>query len=91
MPYLQLDVNGRYGTDVKKLLAQKLCETYEEMMQVDICAGVQNNYHFFSFFITWRGVSGVSTCSGSRFAITENGSERCRPRRSTSHVRHRHQ
>ena len=36
MPYLQLDVNGRFGTDLKKLLAQKLCETYAEMMQVDI-------------------------------------------------------
>ena len=36
MPYLQLDVNGRYSVDEKKRLARKLCETYSRMMKVDI-------------------------------------------------------
>jgi phenylpyruvate tautomerase PptA (4-oxalocrotonate tautomerase family) len=36
MPYLQLDVTGRYSVDEKKKLAGKLCETYSRMMSVDI-------------------------------------------------------
>lgn len=36
MPYLQLDVNGRHEVTDKKRLARKLCETYAEMMSVDI-------------------------------------------------------
>jgi hypothetical protein len=36
MPYLQLDVNGQYTTDDKKRLARQLCETYSNMMSVDI-------------------------------------------------------
>ncbi|MFM0220995.1 tautomerase [Paraburkholderia dipogonis] len=36
MPYLQLDVNGQYATDDKKRLARQLCETYSNMMSVDI-------------------------------------------------------
>lgn len=35
MPYLQLDVNGRYPVDQKKALAQKLCDSYAAMMKVD--------------------------------------------------------
>ena len=36
MPYLQLDVNGRYPVEDKKRLAAKLCETYAGLMSVDI-------------------------------------------------------
>lgn len=36
MPYLQLDVNGRYPVEDKKRLAAKLCETYAKLMSVDI-------------------------------------------------------
>jgi len=36
MPYLQLDVNGHYPVADKKRLAAKLCETYAQMMSVDI-------------------------------------------------------
>ena len=36
MPYLQLDVNGRYPVEDKKRLAAKLCETYANLMSVDI-------------------------------------------------------
>lgn len=36
MPYLQLDVNEHYAVDDKKRLAKKLCETYADMMSVDI-------------------------------------------------------
>jgi phenylpyruvate tautomerase PptA (4-oxalocrotonate tautomerase family) len=36
MPYLQLDVNGRYSVADKRRLAAKLSETYAKMMSVDI-------------------------------------------------------
>jgi phenylpyruvate tautomerase PptA (4-oxalocrotonate tautomerase family) len=36
MPYLQLDVNGHYPVEDKKRLAAKLCETYANLMSVDI-------------------------------------------------------
>ncbi|MBT2303139.1 tautomerase [Variovorax paradoxus] len=36
MPYLQLDVNEHYPTDVKKQLATRMAETYARMMSVDI-------------------------------------------------------
>ena len=36
MPYLQLDVNGRYPVEDKKRLAAKLCETYADLMSVDM-------------------------------------------------------
>lgn len=36
MPYLQLDVNGRYPADQKKALARKLCDSYAALMKVDI-------------------------------------------------------
>jgi phenylpyruvate tautomerase PptA (4-oxalocrotonate tautomerase family) len=36
MPYLQLDVNGHYPAETKKLLAAKMSETYARMMAVDI-------------------------------------------------------
>lgn len=36
MPYLQLDVNGRYAVEDKKALARKLCATYSRMMAVDM-------------------------------------------------------
>lgn len=36
MPYLQLDVNGRFSVDQKKALARKLCDSYAVMMKVDI-------------------------------------------------------
>ncbi|MDO9404428.1 MAG: tautomerase [Polaromonas sp.] len=36
MPYLQLDVNGSHALVDKKRLAKQLCETYAEMMSVDI-------------------------------------------------------
>ncbi|MFC5523830.1 tautomerase family protein [Polaromonas jejuensis] len=36
MPYLQLDVNGRYPVDQKKALARKLCNSYAALMKVDI-------------------------------------------------------
>jgi phenylpyruvate tautomerase PptA (4-oxalocrotonate tautomerase family) len=36
MPYLQLDVNGRHAVHNKRQLAQRLCETYARLMQVDI-------------------------------------------------------
>lgn len=36
MPYLQLDVNGHYPIEQKKLLAAKFSETYAHMMSVDI-------------------------------------------------------
>jgi hypothetical protein len=36
MPYLQLDVNGRYASEVKARLARRLCETYSSLMSVDI-------------------------------------------------------
>lgn len=36
MPYLQLDVNGRYPIGVKQRLARQLSETYARLMSVDI-------------------------------------------------------
>ncbi len=36
MPYLQLDVNGRYAEADKKALARKLFATYARMMAVDV-------------------------------------------------------
>ena len=36
MPYLQLDVNGRYAVEVKQRLAGRLCETYARLMKMDI-------------------------------------------------------
>jgi phenylpyruvate tautomerase PptA (4-oxalocrotonate tautomerase family) len=36
MPYLQLDVNGHYPVEDKKRLAARLCETYANLMSVDI-------------------------------------------------------
>src|ERR1700758_3594365 len=36
MPYLQLDVNGHYPIEQKKLLAAKFSETYARVMYVDI-------------------------------------------------------
>lgn len=36
MPYLQLDVNGRYPAANKQRLAAKMSETYARMMSVDI-------------------------------------------------------
>ncbi|BDC43235.1 tautomerase family protein [Paraburkholderia terrae] len=36
MPYLQLDVNGHYPIEQKKLLAAKFSETYARIMSVDI-------------------------------------------------------
>lgn len=36
MPYLQLDVNGRYPSAKKRELAKYLAETYTEMMAADI-------------------------------------------------------
>ena len=36
MPYLQLEVNGHYPAETKKLLAAKMSETYARMMAVDI-------------------------------------------------------
>jgi phenylpyruvate tautomerase PptA (4-oxalocrotonate tautomerase family) len=36
MPYLQLDVNGRYTLGAKKALARKMATTYADLMTVDI-------------------------------------------------------
>jgi phenylpyruvate tautomerase PptA (4-oxalocrotonate tautomerase family) len=36
MPYLQLDVNGHYSLDDKRLLAATMSKTYARMMSVDI-------------------------------------------------------
>lgn len=36
MPYLQLDVNGRYPSEDKQKLAAAMSNTYSEMMSVDI-------------------------------------------------------
>lgn len=36
MPYLQLDVNGRYSSEDKQKLAAAMSNTYAEMMSVDI-------------------------------------------------------
>jgi phenylpyruvate tautomerase PptA (4-oxalocrotonate tautomerase family) len=36
MPYLQLDVNGHYSLEDKERLVRALCETYSDMMSVDI-------------------------------------------------------
>ena len=36
MPYLQLDVNDRYSTEDKRLLASRMCATYASIMSVDI-------------------------------------------------------
>lgn len=36
MPYLQLDLNGRYAVADKRLLAARMSETYARMMSVDI-------------------------------------------------------
>jgi phenylpyruvate tautomerase PptA (4-oxalocrotonate tautomerase family) len=36
MPYLQLDVNGHFPVKDKQRLAARMCETYAQMMQVDI-------------------------------------------------------
>jgi len=36
MPYLQLDVNGRYSSEDKQKLAAAMSNTYSEMMSVDI-------------------------------------------------------
>ena len=36
MPYLQLDVNGRYAPEDKRRLAATMSETYARMMSVDI-------------------------------------------------------
>lgn len=36
MPYLQLDVNGTYPSELKMELARRLCHTYADCMQADI-------------------------------------------------------
>ena len=36
MPYLQLDVNGRFAADVKQRLAHRMADDYAAMMSVDI-------------------------------------------------------
>ena len=36
MPYLQLDVNAHYPVETKQRLAARMCETYADMMSVDI-------------------------------------------------------
>ena len=36
MPYLQLDVNGRFESDDKRRLAKRMAEDYAAMMSVDI-------------------------------------------------------
>lgn len=36
MPYLQLDTNDHYPSEVKQRLAEKMCRTYAEMMSVDV-------------------------------------------------------
>lgn len=36
MPYLQLDVNGRYSSEIKQKLAAAMSHTYARMMSVDI-------------------------------------------------------
>ncbi len=36
MPYLQLDVNGRYAADNKQRLAAAMSRTYARMMEVDV-------------------------------------------------------
>lgn len=36
MPYLQLDVNGRFAADDKQRLARRMSETYAALMTVDI-------------------------------------------------------
>ena len=36
MPYLQLDTNGRHASADKQRLAQRMAETYADLMQVDI-------------------------------------------------------
>ena len=36
MPYLQLDLNGRYAVADKRSLAARMSETYARMMSVDI-------------------------------------------------------
>jgi len=36
MPYLQLDVNGHHSPDDTRRLAARMCNTYAEMMSVDI-------------------------------------------------------
>lgn len=36
MPYLQLDVNGRYSSEDKQKLAAAMSNTYSDMMSVDI-------------------------------------------------------
>jgi phenylpyruvate tautomerase PptA (4-oxalocrotonate tautomerase family) len=36
MPYLQLDVNEHFPSDLKQRLAERMCRTYAEMMSVDV-------------------------------------------------------
>jgi len=36
MPYLQLDVNGHYPAEDRRRLAQRLCETYARLMDLEI-------------------------------------------------------
>jgi phenylpyruvate tautomerase PptA (4-oxalocrotonate tautomerase family) len=36
VPYLQLDLNGSYPTDLKRSLVRRMSETYASIMQVDI-------------------------------------------------------
>ena len=36
MPYLQLDVNDHYPSELKQRLAERMSRTYAEMMSVDI-------------------------------------------------------
>ncbi len=36
MPYLQLDLNGTHAAETKRGLAEAMCSTYAQMMQVDI-------------------------------------------------------
>jgi len=36
VPYLQLDTNDHYPSEVKQRLAEKMCRTYAEMMSVDV-------------------------------------------------------
>lgn len=36
LPYLQLDLSGRFGAEDKKRLAAAMCETYSRMMSVDV-------------------------------------------------------
>jgi hypothetical protein len=60
MPYLQLDLNGRFAVDDKQRLAKRLADRYAEMMTVDI-RRISIAIRECGDGAVWRTIDGVPT------------------------------